>query len=38
MSEITILTPEQLSAMESDIFSIDHVQIPIYGDLLQAAE
>jgi hypothetical protein len=38
MSEQTALTPEQLSAMEHPVFSIDHVQIPIYGDLLKAAE
>ncbi|MCR2823723.1 VOC family protein [Lederbergia panacisoli] len=38
MSEHTILRQEQLNEMESPIFSIDHVQIPICGDLQQAAE
>lgn len=38
MSEQVKLTQEQLNAMENPIFSIDHVQIPICGDLLEAAE
>jgi hypothetical protein len=38
LSELISLTADQLSAMEQPIFSIDHVQIPIYGDLREAAK
>jgi catechol 2,3-dioxygenase-like lactoylglutathione lyase family enzyme len=37
MSENQVLSPDQLARMNSPIFSIDHVQIPINGDLAEAA-
>jgi|GEM_PF-3052961 len=38
MDKQNALTREQIKNMENPIFSIDHVQIPIKGDLRQAAE
>jgi len=38
MSKENALTQEQIKNMGNPIFSIDHVQIPIKGDLRQAAE